>query len=432
MAKKPKLALIPSGYKVNKVYSVLPSDGVGDFDFSRSGQATRINKDGLIETVGSNIPRLNYPMIDGVVSGCPSLLLEPARTNLEANSSEFTGGLIGVSILRDAEPSPDGTISADKLSDNSANGEHLINSSIALSMVSGTSYTVSAFFKSDGTGGQGVIRYWNGSAYQNGVFNLDNGDVSYNSYGTSKIKVYPNGWYRCSISFTAAGTLSNPAFQIGVANASNQFSYQGASNLSHYFWGVQYEVGSFISSYIPTTNSAVTRSAETANGAGDAATFNDSEGVLMAEISALANDGTNRVISLSDGTINNRLYLFYSSSSNSINTLLRVAGVGQFPDLTHTFSDITNFSKIAYKFSSTEFSLWANGIKVDSISGSFNVWGANVINNLSFDGLTFEKFYGNTKQIQYFNTALNDSDLETLTSWDSFSDMATSQLYTIE
>ena len=35
-----------------------------------------------------------------------------------------------------------------------------------------------------------------------------------------------------------------------------------------------------------------TRSAETANGAGDADTFNDSEGVLMAEISALADDVT--------------------------------------------------------------------------------------------------------------------------------------------
>jgi hypothetical protein len=41
-------------------------------------------------------------------------------------------------------------------------------------------------------------------------------------------------------------------------------------------------------------------------------------------------------------------------------------------------------------------------------------------------------FYGNTKQIQYFDSALTDSELETLTSWDSFSDMATSQLYTIE
>ena len=56
--------------------------------------------------------------------------------------------------------------------------------------------------------------------------------------------------------------------------------------------GAQLEQGSFPTSYIPTNGSAVTRSAETANGSGDASTFNDSEGVLMfAEMSALANDG---------------------------------------------------------------------------------------------------------------------------------------------
>ena len=49
MATIPSLALIPSGYKASKVYSVLPTDGVGDFDFTRSGNATRVNSDGLIE-----------------------------------------------------------------------------------------------------------------------------------------------------------------------------------------------------------------------------------------------------------------------------------------------------------------------------------------------------------------------------------------------
>jgi hypothetical protein len=82
MATIPSLALIPSGYKASKVYSVLPTDGTGDFDFTRSGNATRVNSEGLIELVSTNVPRLNYPLIDGVVSGCPSLLLEPSRTNL--------------------------------------------------------------------------------------------------------------------------------------------------------------------------------------------------------------------------------------------------------------------------------------------------------------------------------------------------------------
>ena len=85
----PKLALIPSGYKSGTVYSILPVDGVGDFDFSREGvsgvpNATRINKDGLIESVAANVPRLDW-----LNSNCPSLLLEPTRTNLQINSEEF-------------------------------------------------------------------------------------------------------------------------------------------------------------------------------------------------------------------------------------------------------------------------------------------------------------------------------------------------------
>ena len=86
---KPKLALIPAT-QGSKLYSVLPADGVGDFNFSRNTGATRINKDGLIETVAVGKSRLNYPLIDGVVNGCPSHLLEPARTNLLPYSEDFS------------------------------------------------------------------------------------------------------------------------------------------------------------------------------------------------------------------------------------------------------------------------------------------------------------------------------------------------------
>ena len=422
---KPKLALVPAA-QGSKFYSVLPSDGVGDFDFARASAATRINKYGLIETVASGQSRLNYPLIDGVVKGCPSHLLEPQRTNLVTNSSEFTGGLIGVSVLRDVEPSPDGNVSADKLLDNSASGEHLINSNITLNMVSGTSYTCSAFFKSDGTGGQGVIRYYNGSTFHYGVFNLENGNVSYNSSGTSKIEKYPNGWYRCSISFTSTGTYPNPPLQIGVGNALNQFAYQGASNLSHYFWGVQAEQGSYETSYIPTSGSQVTRVAETANNSGDASTFNDSEGVLMAEISALADDGTIREIALSDGSTANRIEIRYSGGN--------VQGVVRFSAnvlvFTYNINDTKDFIKASLKYKSGNYSFWVNGFEtqVDTTTGT-----PTGLSELAFDdGNGNDDFYGNTKQIQYFDSALNDSELETLTSWTSFSEMATSQLYSIQ
>ena len=55
------------------------------------------------------------------------------------------------------------------------------------------------------------------------------------------------------------------------------------------------------------------------------------------------------------------------------------------------------------------------------------------LNNLNFDdGNGGADFYGKTKQIQYYDSALTDSELETLTSWVSFSDMANGQLYTIQ
>jgi len=69
--KKPVLALVPSAYKTSKVYSVLPVNGDGDFDLSRGSNATRVCKDGLIETVNSDVPRLDW-----LNSNCPSLLLE--------------------------------------------------------------------------------------------------------------------------------------------------------------------------------------------------------------------------------------------------------------------------------------------------------------------------------------------------------------------
>jgi hypothetical protein len=74
---KASLVLIPSGTKEGVVFSQKPTNGDGDFTFSRATAATRVNADGLIESVTDNVPRLDY-----TDSSCPSLLLEPQRTNL--------------------------------------------------------------------------------------------------------------------------------------------------------------------------------------------------------------------------------------------------------------------------------------------------------------------------------------------------------------
>ena len=73
----PSIALIPSGYKTSKLYSVLPTDGTGDFTFTRAGQKTRVDKNNNIETLSVNLPPLDY-----TGGGCPVLLIEPVQTQI--------------------------------------------------------------------------------------------------------------------------------------------------------------------------------------------------------------------------------------------------------------------------------------------------------------------------------------------------------------
>ena len=85
------ITLIPDGAKAGSLYSIFPNDGSGDFSVTRATTATRINEDGLIESVGVNVPRIDY-----AGGGCPSLLLEPQRTNLFLNSQ--TGATQNVTV----------------------------------------------------------------------------------------------------------------------------------------------------------------------------------------------------------------------------------------------------------------------------------------------------------------------------------------------
>ena len=431
MAVKPKLALIPSGYKAGKVYSVLPSDGSGDFDnFSRSNQtATRVNKDGLIETVGSNVPRLNYPMIDGVVSGCPSLLLEPARTNLVTYSEDFSESIwtkSGSSVVS-GFISPDGTASAFKLVEDTSTGSHKIYQNIA-GTTANADYSISFYVKPNGN--DYVTLNPTGLSASNTQFNLSTKTVAIDNYAgatysNGKIEELANGWLRCS------ATVNEPYgaiyAHIYTSPTTSYLSYTGDGTSGLYIWGAQLELGSYPTSYIPTNGSTATRSAETCNGAGDATTFNDSEGVLMAEISALTDIGSNQSIAISDGSINNRI-LFRYNSTNQIRVIV-ISNTSFVFDKTLNISSINEYNKFVIKYKQDDFALWVNGFELGADNSGVTPTG---LNELALDdGSGVNDFYGNTKQIQYFDTALIDSELETLTSWTSFNEMAISQQYSL-
>ena len=422
---KPKLALVPSA-QGSKFYSVLPSSGVGDFNFSRSGSATRINSQGLIETVGNGVSRLNYPMIDGVVSGCPHHILEPERTNLLTYSEGFVTDWNNTNITINSNSiiSPDGSLNGTKFIPNTTSGQHYIDRN----GVTVNSNAAASIFSKKGEYKKFAIRsYFTGA---NAIFDVNEGIIISTSSVTAKIENYGNGWYRCSLNETLNANYGYGIFVMEDDSNNSLDNYSGNGIDGMYFYGASLEIGSYSTSYIPTTTTAVTRSSETATGSGDAATFNDSEGVLMAEISGFVDDGSIRYLQIYNSqNISQRLFLRYDNAGNRIKVAYINNSIAIYV-ATYDDFNITDYNKISFKWSNSDFNLYVNGFKVDEqLSGSTG--------NSSLDSLDFKQFtgsfpfYGNTKQLQYFDTALTDSELETLTSWTSFNEMAISQQYSL-
>jgi hypothetical protein len=421
---KAGLAMIPSGYKASKVYSLIPNSSDGDFDFSRASTATRVNKDGLIETVATGTPRLEYPFIDGVVQDTPSLLLEPSRSNLITYSEQFDNAAWtkgNLSVTANSIISPDGSQNADKIVEDTSSSAHYIDSA-SVSFTSGTQYTVNVFAKNNGRNlvlqGSGVPT---ASAFA--AFNLEDGLIITESVGTASIENYGNGWYRCSLTFTAASTTSGViTFLLGETRSQ---SYTGDGTSGIYIWGAQLEQGSYATSYIPTSSSTVTRSAETCNGAGTSAEFNDSEGVMFIEISSGANGG-NRQIGISDGTSSNRLLLALRPDNETIR--LYYQGTGGTVQLDKAGNDFEIPMKIAAKYKSGDFALWINGFEENTSTSAVTTSGLSQFDFYNIADPT-QVMYGNTKQLITFKEILTDAELEDLTSWDSFSEMAEAQQY---
>jgi hypothetical protein len=421
----PKLVLVPAA-QGSKFYSVLPSSGVGDFAFSRSGSATRINKDGLIETVGNGVSRLNYPMIDGVVSGCPHHILEPQRTNLIQYSEDFSNSVWDNSnqITRTASAtiSPDGTLNAFNIKPTDVNSNHTLRAQNLGGFTNGAVVSASFFAKQNGYKYISVVGGFGSSNTPSVIFNLEDGLIQ---SGTGTIENYGNGWYRCITPITLNSTSLYCIATILNDNLLGSFS--GDNTKGIYVYGFQIEEGSYPTSYIPTNGSSVTRSAETANGSGDAATFNDSEGVLMVEGSILDFLTTDSWISISENSNinNNQFNLRFVSNSNLIQAVSRADGLGQDVVLQHTLNDKTEVNKISIKYKLNDWGLWVNGFEVDTETSS-NAFTLNSLDVLDFGrGNNSKFFYGNTKQVQYFDTALTDSELEYITSYRSLNELVT-------
>ena len=376
------------------------------FNFSRASKATVVNKDGLIEEVGSGQPRVDY-----LNNTKGALKLEPSRTNLVTYSEDFSNWLTSGSATSSINTliSPNGTLNADTLNAAISNYSGFYR---RFATTIGFSYTNSVFFKKGTQEWVGLLKN-NGSAMA-AWFNLSNGTIGTVESGVdAKIEDYGNGWYRCSITMNA--TITNSYIQIAVVDYDNSISNSVVGG-NIYAWGAQVEEGSFPTSYIKSNSgSAVTRLADTCNNGGNDQVINSTEGVLYAEISSSISSDF-KSLSLSDGSSSNgddnRVLIGFQNSILYVN--VRVGNVYQFNE-TLTMP-INNNNKIALKYKANDFSLWVNGSEVKTdISGT--TFSAGVLKKIQFaDGRpTTSPFYGNVKDVRVYNTALTDQELQQLT-----------------
>lgn len=414
---KASIALIPSGFKatsgnLGKLYSVMPANGDGDFGTSRGSTATRVNKDGLIESVAIGEARLDYPLTNGLVGDCPHLLLEPSRTNTLQYTEDFGNSSwtrTNSTVSTNQVIAPDGSLTADRFIESTATGSHDIRQN--KTVTSGVQYTYSVFVKEYEAGSYRNVNFYVGGPNGVGTFSFSTGGFTSHSFDSARAINYGNGWYRLEFTDTSVSTSFNTIILTQNGTTTN---YTGDGSSGFYLWGAQLEQGSYATSYIPNlTTGNTSRSADAARDSGTSAYINSEEGVMFLEIAALANDQSSRRITIAQGT-SNLVRLGYDSVSNRIVAVV-YNGTNQAV-LTTTSYTITDFHKVAVKYKQNDFALWVDGTKVSTdLSGS--TFAANTLNEFAFDdGGGGNLFYGKVKQAIVFNELLTDDELQTLTS----------------
>jgi len=420
----PSLLIVPARFKSGKLYSQVPTSGTGDFTVTRATAATRVNASGLIESVASGIPRLDYFASGGVV-GCPALLVEPSAQNLAFNSADFTvsgtwtSGANTISANVTATLDPAGTNTADKIIPTAVSTTHFISNSQSIAFTSGTTYTVSVFAKA---GGYDFLRIAFStevmpSSNRGASFNLTSGTVGDTQSGvTARIENYGNGWYRCSISraATVSITPSNPFF-INSQNSDSATSvtFTGDGTSGAFLYGAQLETGSVATSYIPTTTAAVTRNTDLifTSGAVSGA-IGQTEGTIYAEVDVRNFTVNSRIISISDGTQSNRITTLFVAT-NAIRMLATVTGSTQASITSATQS--AGIFKIAIGYALNDYALYINGVQIGTDTLA-SVPACNVVVLGSVDSLSSgNAFNDRIRAAALYTTRLTNDQLAALT-----------------
>ena len=363
------LVVTPTVYNAGTLFGIVPTDpssNNADFTVTRATTKTRTNSAGLIETVAINTPSIDYSL-----GGCPSILIEPQRTNLFIRSEEFNTSWNAVlgSVTTNATTSPSGSIDADRFTGDGTLGNHRIAQ--AVSITSGSAYTISCYVKKDTND---FFQFYL-TAGNFGSFAFANFDVNNGVLGTlgansiaSTISDAGNGWYRCSMTSNAISSSASVTLNLSlIGSATSSRGENNTLSTSVFLWGAQTEVGTYPTSYIPTSAATITRNVDNIarNNVFTNNLITASGGTWFIDLRnnlSLTREAFTGGLFLNTGTVSNTNngFLFRTSTSPARMTINKIVG----GTLTQLYQLLTNNSKIAIKWNGTTADVFVDGVKV--------------------------------------------------------------------
>ena len=389
---KASLVQIPSGYKAAdaELYSVVPNTTAGDFTVSVDADATRVNKDGLVESVAANQARLDYNPTN---PQDPTLLLEPQRTNYATNNSSMdTYGTVGGSspsptLTADYTTAPDGSNTATRLQATVTGSNYSLIQFPSTPNGNGT-YYISVYAKSN-TGSNQTISFFGNSSSTNA-------------------HTVTTEWTRIIVEATRGSGLTKYAY---LGTWASQHGSDASIDIS--VWGAQIEVDSnYATSLIPTSGSAVTRTVDFISNSYTGLT--SASGTIFIDFDTKGFDFSfSKIIALRDTVTGDSLRLEpFDNSGTKKFAFFGINGSSATPP-SEDILPINNRKKIALTFENGNFKYASDGvITTGTYSGTarqYNqIGGANITGGAMHNGIIH--------QFMVFNEALTDAELQTLTS----------------
>ena len=377
----PSLLIVPARFKTGKLYSQIPTSGAGDFTVTRNTEARRFDSAGLVASVASGIPRLDY-YTSGGVTGCPALLVEPAATNLALHSRDLTNAVwSGTNVTR-------------------------AKNALGADGVASGATTLTA------TAASGTVLQALSHASQNRIFSAYVRRVT----GTGAIQMTTNGGTnRDTVTISSLYTQVACVARASTASGTVGFRMAVSGDVIEVDF-TQGEVGPAFTSPIPTTAGTGSRSADLIQVTGAVSgSIGQTQGTVYMEMQANAAGTGTAILNLGGSSSDN--YLYIGKDSDRMRVRVRIGGAEPFNNGATVLNGSVLKVAVAYQQS---------GNCAAYVNGNFLVSGTAVNNfGAALTGLGFGEqvvlpitSIGATMRIRavaLYTTRLTNDELQSLT-----------------